>query len=386
MKITLKNFRCYENSSFDFGEKGLVLISGKSGAGKSGILLGICFALFGTGNKLTMYGKTSCSVTLEFEDMVITRTKRPNRLIVDNKKGVIQEDDAAQIIINDKFGETFQTTGYICQNAINSFIMMSPIDKLGFLEKFAFQDTDLFQIKTRCKNIINERYETLLKTTSQLEMATSMIKELKEPSYMEFPLQKEEKNIPIKLREKAIKNITIKYKNCNILISKNTKKNKSLQNEIHSLQLLESKLQHKQESINSLNEKLYIAQTELEKYNETSVISLQEYEDQLSFILTQKELISLKFRYDEDIIRLDIMKKQELSDTLEKIKILEKDLWVDYTEDDATYSVSDNRQIIKDLEKLQELKNDMSHFIVDEKDLEKYIEDLEESKKTLEIK
>ena len=34
MKITLKNFRCYENETFDFGENGITLLSGSSGAGK----------------------------------------------------------------------------------------------------------------------------------------------------------------------------------------------------------------------------------------------------------------------------------------------------------------------------------------------------------------
>ena len=82
MKITLKNFRCYENSTFDFGEQGVTLLSGPSGAGKSSIMLGIYFALFGTGTKLSMYGKSSCSVILEFNDMIISRTKRPNRLVV----------------------------------------------------------------------------------------------------------------------------------------------------------------------------------------------------------------------------------------------------------------------------------------------------------------
>ena len=125
MKITLKNFRCYENSTFDFGEQGLALLSGGSGAGKTSILLGVYFALFGTGTKLTMYGKSSCSITLEFNGMTITRTKKPNRLIVDS----IYEDDVAQSIIDKKFGGSFKTTGYISQNARDSFILMSPIEK-----------------------------------------------------------------------------------------------------------------------------------------------------------------------------------------------------------------------------------------------------------------
>ena len=163
MKITLKNFKCYENSTFDFGDEGVILLSGPSGAGKTSILSGIYFALFGTGTKVVRYGNSSCSVTFEFEGMTITRTKRPNRLVVDD----IYEDDAAQTIINKKFGDTFKTTGYVSQNAADSFILMSPIEKLSFLEKFAFQDINLSEIKKRCKDLITERNETLIKTTSQ---------------------------------------------------------------------------------------------------------------------------------------------------------------------------------------------------------------------------
>ena len=35
MKIHLKNFRCYGDKSIDLGEKGIVLLSGASGTGKT---------------------------------------------------------------------------------------------------------------------------------------------------------------------------------------------------------------------------------------------------------------------------------------------------------------------------------------------------------------
>ena len=139
MKITLKNFRCYEDKTFDFGEEGITLLSGDSGRGKSSVMMGIQFALFGTGQKVAKHGKLSCSVELEFDGMKIYRTKRPNRVVVND----IYEDAVAQDIINKKFGDTFNATGYISQNALNSFILMSPLDKLAFFEKFAFKDSDL---------------------------------------------------------------------------------------------------------------------------------------------------------------------------------------------------------------------------------------------------
>ena len=130
--IILKNFRCYKYKRIDFLDKGLSLLCGKSGNGKSSIMMAIHFALFGTGTKIIKRGETSCSVELVFDDLKIIRTKKPNQVIVND----IYEDDVAQNIINKKFGEMFHITGYIEQNASNSFIIMNPTDKLHFLEKF----------------------------------------------------------------------------------------------------------------------------------------------------------------------------------------------------------------------------------------------------------
>ena len=82
MRLVLENFLCHENMTFDLGENGLSLISGRSGRGKTSILKAIFFALFGEGTKLQTYGKKSTKVELEFDDLKIVRTKRPNRLII----------------------------------------------------------------------------------------------------------------------------------------------------------------------------------------------------------------------------------------------------------------------------------------------------------------
>ena len=71
MKLKLINFRCYTEKTFDFGEKGLALLSGPSGQGKSSLLMAINFVLYGTGTKVVTYGKTSCCVELEFDDLKI---------------------------------------------------------------------------------------------------------------------------------------------------------------------------------------------------------------------------------------------------------------------------------------------------------------------------
>ena len=75
--------------------------------------------------------------------MKVIRSKNPTKLLVND----VFEGDAAQELINTKFGDTFDVTGYIPQNAMRSFVLMNPTDKLAFLEKFAFTDVDLIGMK-----------------------------------------------------------------------------------------------------------------------------------------------------------------------------------------------------------------------------------------------
>ena len=341
------------------------------------ILLGIYFALFGTGSKLAMYGKSSCTVTLEFDGMTITRSKRPNRLVVNS----IYEDDAGQSVIDKKFGDSFKTTGYISQNARDSFILMSPIEKLGFLEKFAFQDINLSRIKKRCKDLIKERNENLLKTTSQLEMATLMLEELSEPEKIEFPLKCSKKN-----RAKAINNETIRSKNTCTLIKRCKKKIVSLQKELHSLQVLNAQITSKKDSLDSIVEKLADMSLEESTIEYDGDEKLQEYQDQLSILISLRELTLLQERYDEDVLRLENMKENEKVDKDEKIKSIEDTIWQEYTKNDCMKTIKDYQQIIKDLEKLDDLKTDLDRYVVDEDQLAKYIEELAAAKDKIEEK
>ena len=125
MKIQLYNFKCWEEKTIDFGKSGIVLLSGKSGIGKTSILDAIIFAMFGIGHKLVSIGKKSCKVIFEFNDTKIIRTKCPNRLVVNNK----YEDESGQQIINKIFTNNFYLSGYMKQNSYNSFILLSPLEK-----------------------------------------------------------------------------------------------------------------------------------------------------------------------------------------------------------------------------------------------------------------
>lgn len=377
MKITLKNFRCYKDKVFDFSKNGVILISGPSGKGKTTILEAISFVLFGTGTKVVMYGKTSCIVTIEFEDLKVSRSKRPNRLIVND----IYEDDAGQEIINKKFGNSFETTGYISQNSNHSFILMSPIEKLNFLEKFAFQDIDLFSIKKRCKDLIKERNDTLLKISSALETVSLLKDEIENPEKIDFPIKCSKKN-----REKIINNEKIKLKNSTILIKRCNSSIRILDEELKLTEINNINISCLEERIEANLNKLKKLKSDKDIINFEGDSSLKKHIDMLNTLLSRKELLIIEKKYTENNNSLIKMKDEETTNILKQIQDIEKDLWVEYNNDEINENISEYKQIIKDLEtieiensKLKNLNLNKEELIISLENLEKKLETLKQN-------
>lgn len=376
MKITLKNFRCYEDRTFDFGEEGITLLSGDSGRGKSSVMMGIQFALFGTGQKVAKHGKLSCSVELEFDGMKIYRTKRPNRVVVND----VYEDAVAQDIINKKFGDTFNTTGYISQNALNSFILMSPFDKLAFFEKFAFKDADLGKLKGRCKAYITDKHNILTGTISQLELANNFFSELKKPQEVSFPVKCRSEN-----REKVSKNEEIKFKNCKILIKRLEKTNSKTTEELNDLRVLKASTNAKQENLSLLEEKLSnISKEEGENIYEGDGI-LKRYKDRLTTLLSLREMTNLRKSVSDSMEKLAEMKEREMEECNEKLKEIDGELWKEYKKDEIDSTISEYKKYISDIEKVCSWEKELKKYSnVNTEEIEKKKIDLENYRSEIE--
>lgn len=375
MKLKVKNFRCYPDADFDFGSNGLLLLSGPSGTGKTSVLSAINFALYGTGTKLVTVGKSSCQVELTFGTYKIIRTKRPNRVTFTNTEtGDEYIDASAQAVIDEKFGNAFDVIAYLQQNTAKSFIMMSPLEKLSFLEKFAFQDIDLGKIKGKCQVIIKKRNEELIATTSKLEMASKIFSDMKKPQKIQYPLKK------TKNKQKSIKNEHIRHKNAKTMFKRAEKEIKKLSAKVNALRVLHAGTQGHETAISSATEKIGKLQIEKDTIHYEGNNNLEKLESQLTSILGYKELFLLETQYDDDKKRLIDMKEQELEEMHKKIEKWSENLWKEYSSSEIKTLISDYKQCLKDIDTLNRLKLDINKYSINEQVIDTHETELEEMK------
>ena len=357
----MKDFLCYTDSTFDFGNSGVALLSGPSGVGKTSILRGIFFALFGEGNKLQANGATSCRVELDFDDLKIIRTKRPNRLVVND----VYEDESAQEIINKTFGDTFKVTGYIQQNNLNSFILMSPLEKLAFLEKFAFRDVDLGKIKAKCKSYILQTSDSLVGIVSQLGMAKNVLEEIEKPVEKKFPLKCKKSD-----RDKVQKNEIIRLKNCKVLISRTEKDLKKISEELSDVRVLEATLASRKETLLNLDNTLSENNKEIHSLNYDGDDVLESLEKSLIIVLALRELYAVQTQISLDKSQLEEMRLEEesvMKNTLQEYKNV---LWKEYSKDELLSTMDDLKKCLSDLVRIDSLSDELKK-IGNLKDLEK---------------
>ena len=365
MKLTIKNFRCYDNVEFDFGNSGVILLSGTSGKGKTTILLAITYAIFGgTSKRGNAYKQGSKSKTytvkLEIGNFVIQRTNSPARLLVtDTSIDETYEKEVAQGMLDERFGKSFDTISYLSQNGVGSFILLSAQEKLQFLEKFAFQGINISDIKSRCISFVKQSEKELTSVASKLEIMSQEFNKLEKPTKVDFPLKT--KNI-----EKCIENENIKYRNAQILFKKCEKKILLLTEEINSLKIYLTKVQAQKNLIQTNTVKAEEIQVKINEIEFCGEEEFEKLEEKLKLCISQREYNKIKENFESQKMQLLDVKKQESETFKSELDSKRKNLWKKETKEDALNFLESYRQTIKDVEAIEMLRNSLQqHYTLE---------------------
>ena len=197
MEIVLEHFRCFTNVRAIFPSRGIILLNGPSGIGKSTLFKAIHFALYGKEQKVVQFGQKKAKVTLKTnvndKPLFVSRSTNPSNLTV-TYEGQTYTKDAAQALIKDLFGGYFCQTSYLSQKSVENFLSLSQAERTSFLEACNESHQPIQNLKDACKNKIKDRKAALLK--AQTEMNTllplySSAPELPVYPYPEKPYEQE---------------------------------------------------------------------------------------------------------------------------------------------------------------------------------------------------
>ncbi|MBU2104754.1 MAG: AAA family ATPase [Nanoarchaeota archaeon] len=151
-KIRLKNIRSYEDIEISFSI-GSVLLSGDIGSGKTSVLLGIEFALFGLqpgqrGASLLRNGETEGNVLIEFEidgnDIVIERTLKRSKTISQDYCSITINGEKSEISVSELKNKVLCLLNYPPefskkQNILYKFTVYTPQEEM---KQIILQDSE----------------------------------------------------------------------------------------------------------------------------------------------------------------------------------------------------------------------------------------------------
>ncbi len=343
-KIKLNNIRSYKNQEVVFPE-GSTLLSGDIGSGKTSVLLGIEFALFGLqpgqrGTFLLRNGENSGGVVFEFEvdgkSIIIERTLKRKKTVsqdycaitVDGKKrefSVTELKDKVLEILNyprefvKKQNILYKFTVYIPQEEMKQIILEDPEKRVNTLRHVFGID----KYKTILENVsilasrLREEKRAKEALTENLEQdKVALISKEEDLEAKHYNLKSIEKELFAKTE--ARKKIQEEKES----ISEKIDERKKLQQEVEKTKII---ISNKKENITN-NEKI-IRQLE-SQIKETSSLDfdekkIEEIEEQIKHEKKEREGLSEEnLKISSQITSLNL-KNQENQESKEKIKHIE---------------------------------------------------------------
>ena len=378
-KIVLNNIRSYEHQEIIFPD-GSILLSGDIGSGKTSVLLGIEFSLFGLqpgqkGSSLLRNGKDSGSVVMEFEvDGKIMEVERKLKrgktvsqdycsIIIDGNKKIISVMELKSIILellnypkefSKKQNLLYKFTVYTPQEEMKQIILQDPETRINTLRyifgidkyKKIIENTSSLTAKIREKmrikeavisNIEQEKI-SLLSKENELETKQSNLVSVEREFFLKTEERKkiheEKEQISKKIEEKIrikqeIEKIKIMISNKREFVINNTTTIERLKNQIIQLQEIklddlkikeiENEFLLKKKEKNDVNENLIKTSLEI-----NSLIERNQNNEVTKNKIKHIETCPTCMQKVDNVYKINILQKLDLetSENLSEIEIL----------------------------------------------------------------
>lgn len=387
LSVTLEHFGTHrQERTVSFYGPGVTLLQAPSGQGKTSVLDGIQYALYGKPKRINWF-ENSCRVTCRFKDWTIVRTgikadktserkekdDKPSRsgkipncnsLLLyhtDNPK-IVYKAGEAQALIDQRFGTNFTVTSYITQKALKSFFSLSPADRINFLERIAFGDEDIGGHKKKLKSKISQRKDFLAQKVAELKFTTEESVKYQEPITVTCPLDKTYTEIRAKNERTRLSKVQKAIKEAMENILKLTTAQSLAETN-------KSKLSHFNEQINDLKISLDSIEVQLKSI---PAADIKRIEAKINAIKLNKDLIKTKTLYSTEEAQYKaecIIDKDHLQcDLDERMKV---PVITDITKELLSNS-ADKKSIIKLKSIIESCENELSEL----ESLERHTEEI----------
>ncbi|PMC70302.1 SMC family ATPase [Fusobacterium nucleatum] len=382
-KVQLENYRSHSNTTVEF-TKGVNLILGKNGRGKTSILEAISTVMFNTkdrsgketGKSYIKFGEKSSKIDIDFiandgrEYNLKTEffKTKPKKQTLKDMTGSEYDEDIQEKLeelcgIKKGFEETYENIVIAKQNEFINIFKAKPKDREEIFNK-------IFNTQ-----IYKEMYDSFLKEA--VDKYKEKVKDLdKEITFLKENIEDKEQITNFLKEEKEIeKNLQDKFRNINVV-------SKNLENEIKDYETTEIKLNNLIKNIkdeeNKIKKYLNILKEniiEAKQAKKSKIIVKETEKSYLEYLNIENKLKDLRENLD------NLLEEQKLNtqyqNNIEKLEISNKNLKVDIS------NLEEN--ISKNSEKKENLENEISNLKIKEEDLDlklkKYINLLDELEK-----
>lgn len=215
-RITLDNIRSYEHQEITFPE-GSVLLSGDIGSGKTSILLGIEFALFGLqpgqkGSSILRNGQVQGGVEIEFEvdnkTIVLERTLKKSKSISQDYCSISIDGEKKEISVTELKNKVLELLNYPKefskkQNILYKFTVYTPQEEM---KQIILEDSET-RINTLRHVFGIDKYKKILENASVLIAKVREEKRIKDA--ITSNLEQDKLHIETKEKELSEKSFSI---------------------------------------------------------------------------------------------------------------------------------------------------------------------------------